>query len=226
MSPFVPIRQHMKLAALILVLSPVWGAEPDDRGEVSQRLSVRAMETAIAKQRASVARMRRSLARQGTPTPRVDNPLALVTPAQPESASLGCQALSETQVNALVETAGVREGLAVDLLKAVMEKESAFQPCAVSKKGALGLMQLMPATITQLSVRDPFDPEESVGAGAKLLKQLLLRYGGDLTLALSAYNAGPTAVDAAGGVPEIQETMDYVNQILTRISVSSDKTPF
>ena len=81
----------------------------------------------------------------------------------------------------------------------------------------------MPATVTGLSVENPFDPKENVDAGAKLLKQLLVRYGGDVALALGAYNAGPARVDAAGEVPEIQETMDYVNHILTRIGSSSDE---
>ena len=75
-------------------------------------------------------------------------------------------------------------------------------------------MQLMPATLDRFSVRDPFDPTESVDAGAKYLKELLERYQGDLARALAAYNAGPTTVDQAGGVPEIRETRDYVNAIL------------
>jgi len=93
----------------------------------------------------------------------------------------------------------------------------------VSKKGALGLMQLMPATVVGLNVEDPFDPKENVDAGARFLKQLLQRYGGDVALALGAYNAGPARVDAAGDVPAIPETMDYVNDILTQIGLSSDE---
>ena len=78
-------------------------------------------------------------------------------------------------------------------------------------------MQLMPATQAQLDVRDPFDPQESLSAGAKLLKQLLDRYHGDLALALSAYNAGVGRVDRTFSVPEIPETKDYVTDILGRL---------
>ena len=77
-------------------------------------------------------------------------------------------------------------------------------------------MQLMPATQAQFSVTDPFDPGQSLDAGTKLLKQLLDRYHGDLSMALSAYNAGPARVDKAGGVPEIPETKNYVMTILNR----------
>ncbi len=85
-------------------------------------------------------------------------------------------------------------------------------------------MQLMPATVAGLDVEDPFDPKENVDAGAKLLKQLLVRYGGDVALALGAYNAGPSRVDESGGVPAIRETVDYVNRILARIDASPDES--
>ena len=74
-------------------------------------------------------------------------------------------------------------------------------------------MQLMPATALQFGVQDPFDPEENINAGARFLKQLMTRYAGDLTLALGAYNAGPGRVDAAGGLPPIAETLNYVQDI-------------
>ena len=77
-------------------------------------------------------------------------------------------------------------------------------------------MQLMPSTQTQFQVADPFDPQQSLDAGTKLLKTLLDRYNGDVSLALSAYNAGPAKVDKAGAVPDIPETKNYVLSILTR----------
>jgi len=102
----------------------------------------------------------------------------------------------------------------VDLVRAVMQVESAFNPRARSPKGALGLMQLMPATIQQFGVRDAFDPGENVRAGVAYLRQLLDRYGNDETLALAAYNAGPGAVDKHGNtVPPYRETRNYVAQI-------------
>jgi soluble lytic murein transglycosylase-like protein len=93
-----------------------------------------------------------------------------------------------------------------------------LRPCAISAKGAQGLMQLMPDTAQQLAVLDVFDPKENIEAGAKYLKQLIDKYKGDLKLALGAYNAGPTTVDQAGGIPDIQETKDYVEAILKRLA--------
>jgi soluble lytic murein transglycosylase-like protein len=111
------------------------------------------------------------------------------------------------------------------LLRAVMERESGFHPCAVSPKGAKGLMQLMPDTAAQLGVKDPFDPKENVDAGAHYLKQMLDRYKGDLSQALGAYNAGPAAVDQAGGVPDIPETLDYVKSILQKLAPTRTDPP-
>jgi len=81
----------------------------------------------------------------------------------------------------------------------------------------MGLMQLMPDTASQFGVPNPFDPAGNVEAGASFLKQLLLHYGGDLTLALGAYNAGPAKVDAAAGVPKIPETQEYIRRILSTL---------
>ena len=101
-----------------------------------------------------------------------------------------------------------------DLVRAVMQVESGFNPSARSPKGALGLMQLMPATISQFGVRNPFNPAENVRAGVAYLRQLLDRYQNNETLALAAYNAGPGAVDRHGQrVPPYQETRDYVSRI-------------
>jgi soluble lytic murein transglycosylase-like protein len=80
-------------------------------------------------------------------------------------------------------------------------------------------MQLMPATAEQFAVDDPFEPAANLGAGAKFLRQLLDKYGGDLSLALAAYNAGPAAVDEVKGIPDIQETRDYVETILGKVGV-------
>jgi len=96
----------------------------------------------------------------------------------------------------------------------VVQVESAFNPYARSAKGALGLMQLMPATMQQFGVRNAFDPAENVRAGVAYLRQLLDRYGNDEQLALAAYNAGPGAVDRHGNtVPPYRETRNYVAQI-------------
>ena len=114
----------------------------------------------------------------------------------------------------MISEAAQREGLSSDLVRAVLQKESAGLPCAVSPVGAMGLMQLMPGTARQLRVRDPYNARQSVDAGARYLRELLDRYDGDLTRALSAYNAGPGAVDAYGGMPPFAETKGYVGEIL------------
>jgi transglycosylase-like protein with SLT domain len=125
-----------------------------------------------------------------------------------------CEPLPVEQVDALIAQAATREALDPTLLRGVMEQESAFRPCAVSSKGAMGLMQLMPATAAEFGVRDPFDPGQSVDAGARFLKQLLQNYGGDVSLALGAYNAGPGKVNEVGGIPPIPETVDYVRRVM------------
>src|SRR5437764_7383235 len=105
-------------------------------------------------------------------------------------------------------------GVRADLVRAVMQVESAFNPFARSPKGALGLMQLMPATIQRFGVQNPFNPEENVRAGVSYLRQLLDRYDNDEQLALAAYNAGPGAVDRHGEtVPPYHETQQYVSKV-------------
>lgn len=105
-------------------------------------------------------------------------------------------------------------GVRSDLVRAVMQVESAFNPAAVSPKGAMGLMQLMPATAQQYGVSNPFNPVENVRAGVKYLRELLDRYRDNEELALAAYNAGPGAVDKHGeSVPPYKETRDYVARI-------------
>jgi soluble lytic murein transglycosylase-like protein len=100
------------------------------------------------------------------------------------------------------------------LVKAVIAAESCFDPSAVSRKGAQGLMQLMPETARSLGVSDPLRPEQNVDGGVRYLRDMMDRYG-TLSLALAAYNAGPEAVDRHGGVPPYRETRDYVKRVLT-----------
>jgi soluble lytic murein transglycosylase-like protein len=175
-----------------------------------QAEAVNAMRLSIAKQRAAVTM---ASAGTGEATARSDSFFSLSWPAMGGA----CDPLPEEQLQPLIQEAAKKEGLQPDLLRAVAEQESGFRACAVSQKGAMGLMQLMPATAQELGVRDPFDPQESLSSGARYLKQLLTRFGGNAALALGAYNAGAGRVEEAGGVPDIPETTRYVQQILAKL---------
>ena len=119
------------------------------------------------------------------------------------------------QYDSIIERAAVSAAVEPNLLRAVIVVESGFNSRAVSKRGAMGLMQLMPATATRYGAANPFDPHENVHAGAQYLKFLIDRFGQDLRLALAAYNAGENAVDRNGGqIPPFTETRAYVPRVL------------
>jgi soluble lytic murein transglycosylase-like protein len=120
---------------------------------------------------------------------------------------------TSVDIDAAIEEAAARHNVDPNLVRAVVKVESNFNPNAVSRKGAMGLMQLMPATARQLKVQNPFDPEQNVDAGVRQLKQLLENYGGDVKLTLAAYNAGAGAVARSSGVPHYAETQNYVRRI-------------
>ncbi|HVO82776.1 MAG TPA: lytic transglycosylase domain-containing protein [Terriglobales bacterium] len=123
------------------------------------------------------------------------------------------QAFTQEQIDAAIDQAAARHNVDPSLVRAVIKVESNFNPNAVSRRGAMGLMQLMPQTARQLKVSNPFDPEQNVDAGVRHLKKLMESYGGDLRLSLAAYNAGVGAVARSAGVPRIAETRNYVKRI-------------
>lgn len=139
--------------------------------------------------------------------------------AAPAAASAPiCDPVPPAMLQPLVQSAAARNGLPELLIQSVIRKESAGRPCAVSSAGALGLMQLMPATAEQLGVRDPFDPAQSIDGGSRFLRDLLERFGGDVSLALGAYNAGPHRIEQYGGLPPFSETRNYVSGILGQLA--------
>lgn len=109
-------------------------------------------------------------------------------------------------------------GLDPCLVNSVIEVESGFDPQALSTKGAIGLMQVMPETAQDMGINNPWDPLDNIRAGSRYLSRLLRRYDGDIALALAAYNAGPSVVDAYGGIPPYNETENYVKRVLEIIN--------
>jgi hypothetical protein len=121
-------------------------------------------------------------------------------------------------IDAAIDEAAARHHVDPNLVRSVVKVESNFNPNAVSRKGAMGLMQLMPSTARSLNVSNPFDPQQNVDAGVRHLRKLLDSYGGDVRLSLAAYNAGSGAVARSAGVPNFKETQNYVRRITTLYS--------
>ncbi len=133
--------------------------------------------------------------------------------AEPNFASRS--GFTQEQVDAAIDKAAERHNVDPNLVRALVKVESNFNPNAVSRKGAMGLMQLMPQTARQLKVTNPFNPDENVDAGVRHLKRLLDSYGGNVQLSLAAYNAGSGAVARSAGIPHYAETRNYVKRITT-----------
>lgn len=174
------------------------------------------MAQSLAKQRvAALQQVASAMGKPPTPAasfftvPWVESPVPFSQPP--------CDPLPKPELDKLVEEGAQTQGVKPELIRAVIDEESGGRPCAVSWKGAQGLMQLMPETAQEFGVKDPFDPRQNVETGTKLLKQLLVKYKDDVSLALAAYNAGAGRVDQDGAVPQIPETQKYVNDIQNKL---------
>jgi soluble lytic murein transglycosylase-like protein len=159
--------------------------------------------------------------------PRADAPGGMVTYAVRGSSQLRTTTRpgllpNQTRFDALIEQYASPLGVSPDLVRAVIQAESGFNPRAISRKGAMGLMQLMPATARELGVSDPFQPADNIRGGVTYLARLLARYDQNVELALAAYNAGPGSVERYGNaVPPYRETRDYVRRITAKSMASA-----
>lgn len=211
-----------KLLLPVLALAPAVCCAASDP---TPQTPIAAMQASLQKQQESLSRQRDSLRQQiAGNVPNAGAQTDFIAPLFPP-VQFNCPRLSPGEVDSLISPAAKKTGVASALLHAVMKQESAFKPCAVSEKGALGLMQLMPATAERFHVADPFDPQQNVDAGASLLKQLLNRYNGDLRLVLAAYNAGANRADASATSPDPikdsypAETQHYIAAIFADLGM-------
>ncbi|MEL7368962.1 MAG: lytic transglycosylase domain-containing protein [Myxococcota bacterium] len=160
-----------------------------------------------------------------SPVVEPDRPLSAYSEAPPTTAPhphfarLGAQRLNFGRLRPFIEEAAAANRLPVALIDAVIRTESGYRPNAVSRAGAMGLMQLMPKTAAAMGAADPLDPRENIMAGAQYLRKQYDRFK-DLALALAAYNAGPSRVAKARGVPPLRETKRYVATVLKRFRES------
>lgn len=199
---------------MVLLLSssaPIWAAGADGKKQSPVQLS------GLDLQSESLKKQRESLRHQLGVKPEIAKIDFELLPPVTTLIESDCPSLATGDVDSLITSAARKYELSTELLRAVMRQESGFKPCAVSIKGAQGLMQLMPSTAWELHVADPFDPKQNVQGGAAYLKQLLKRYNGDLRLALVAYNAGPARADQLDPSEYRLETQQYLANILAEL---------
>lgn len=160
----------------------------------------------------------------GVLAPKPSSPISLThlqaTPVGTVTTTSRFRLRGEHAFDGVIKEASRRYGLSISLIRAIILTESAFDPQAVSRAGAQGLMQLMPALSQDLGVENPFDPRENIMAGTRYLSTLLKEHDGNLELALASYNAGPGAVARYQGMPPFKETQDYVERITKLVGLS------
>jgi len=154
-------------------------------------------------------------------------PAAEVVAIEPEEIfhSTPKPALADIPYGSFISSAAQNHGVDADLIVSVITAESKFNPKAISRKNARGLMQLLPGTATRLGVRNIFDPQENIEAGAKYLRELLDRYDNNLILTLAAYNAGPQRIDQFKTVPPYRETISYVRRVQKTYNTRKQSQP-
>ena len=193
---------------LLFVLLPLFSGLPAFAGD---------QRSAMERQTAAAQRQREATEKRGTSDGFFQTrwlygqEIAPVTVAP----AADCPEVAESDLEAMISRSALGS-VSPKLVKALIAQESGGKPCAVSSKGAMGLMQIMPALAAEMNVADPFDAEQNLRAGIKYLAQLSEKYRGNLSLMLAAYNAGAARVDAVGRVPDIAETQAYVKSILSR----------
>jgi len=142
-----------------------------------------------------------------------------------ENISVPQRSIRTTKYDGIIRYYCQQYGIDEELIKIIIEKESQFNPRAVSRSGAIGLMQLMPGTAKILGVKNPFNPRENIKGGIKYLSQLFNMFGGNLELTLAAYHAGPKTVKKFNRVPAIPETMEYIDYIISRYGPAQKRIP-
>jgi soluble lytic murein transglycosylase-like protein len=202
------------------------GANVPDPKAATAEQSLKKQQDSLDQQRASLHQQLsgEAIGARGKAADPTTEPAAYFIDPLPALPQADCERLDKTNVESLIAAAAKKQSIEPALLRAVMKQESGFKPCAVSVRGAQGLMQLMPATADLLHVSDPFDPEQNVQAGAAFLKQLLSRYKGDLRLALVAYNAGTLRADQPANAPYPLETQNYLASIFAQLGMSQAPT--
>jgi soluble lytic murein transglycosylase-like protein len=192
--------------------APVAAPAPAPSIAERQAESAKKMEESAARQRAAAQAQTTAVPEDSFFTAGWSGP-AMLPPPLPN-----CPPMQESETEPLIRDSAARHQLNPALIKAVMRQESGFKPCAISEKGAMGLMQIMPDTAQSLKTENPMDPAQNIEAGAHYLKDMLTRFKGDVRLALAAYNAGPERVDGPKpAVPDIPETRDYVESIASAL---------